>query len=225
MHETLKSRRLFLQMLAAAGAGMLFPSDLTAQAQTGPSVKPRVITLHGYNGSPENGFIAAINKYLVSQDYRVESPQLPGSADPSREVWEEIIAGKIGNSPEPPIVIAYSLSVIAALGALSRDGVTAAKLITVSGRRIQPGLPSGFPSNLARFYGGGVDRGNIIKNTLQGRVVVHSKDDTVVTFENNAEQLAEQIQARKLFVEGYGHFTEPEQPQGFNGYARRMILM
>lgn len=216
------TRRTALKVGGFLLGGVFLPNYLSptaAQAQE----KPYVIALHGYNGTTEAGFIGGLKQFLKEREIAYETPLLPGGMNPDREEWEDIIKKRIIQSPQPPVIVAYSLSVIAALGVLSQEGVEIAKLRTVSGRKIRPALPIEFPSNLVDFYGGGVNIEQIKKNTSD-RMVIHSRDDTVVWFDGNAPQLAEQLDARTYFVDGMGHFDQPASRGVIDRYSTRIAL-
>lgn len=220
------SRRGFIGLGFGAAAALFLPNSLeNSNAQT--FQKPYVIALHGYNGTTTGGFIGNLAAYLDLMNIPYETPLLPGGMNPDRDEWEGIIISRIKKvRQEYPTVklVPYSLSVVAALGALSNEGVEVDSLATISGRKIHPALPLDFPSNLERFYGGGVNAEKVIKNTHTNILVVHSEDDGVVWFENNAKQLAEQLRAKTLFVNGMGHFDQPVSKGMFELQARKIVM-
>lgn len=216
------SRRQFLAAGSGVVGGLLAATYFDIQPSQAQE-KPYVIALHGYNGTTESGFIGSLSNFFVEQGIPFETPLLPGGLQPNRDEWESIIGDRISNSPKRPVVVAYSLSVIAALGALSYRGLEVAKLRTVSGRKIRPSLPLEFPATLVDFYGGGVNIEQIKKNATD-RLVIHSRDDTVVGFEGNALQLAEQLDARTYFVDGMGHFDQSAPQNLIDRYSRRIAL-
>jgi predicted alpha/beta hydrolase family esterase len=217
------SRRTALAVGGSVVAYSLLPNFSVNQVVEAQE-KPYVIALHGYNGSTTSGFIGGLKNYLNSRGVECETPELPGEMNPNRDEWEDIILKRIQMAPRPPILVAYSLSVIAALGVLSNPGVEVEKFRSVSGRKIRPALPNGFPKNLADFYGGGVNPDQIIKNSFGGRLVIHSRDDQVVGFENNAQELASQLQAETYFVDGMGHFDQSMSQGAFELQARRIAM-
>ncbi len=217
------SRRRFLAVGSGAVGGLLVATNFDIQPVHAQE-KPYVIALHGYNGTTESGFIGSLSNFLTEQSIPYETPLLPGGLQPNRDEWESIIRDRISNAPRKPILVAYSLSVIAALGALSQKNVEVAKLSTVSGRKIRPSLPVEFPDTLTDFYGGGVNVDQIRRNAVD-RLVVHSRDDTVVRFEGNAQQLAEQLDARTYFVDGMGHFDQSVPNWLVDQYSRRIALI
>jgi predicted alpha/beta hydrolase family esterase len=63
-----------------------------------------------------------------------------------------------------------------------------------------------------------------IKQNTSDRMVIHSRDDTVVWFEGNAPDLAAQLEAKTYFVDGMGHFDQPAAKGITDRYSTRIAL-
>lgn len=203
------------------GIGMVAALALSGiiDFQVKASEMPFFITTHGFNGSSDSGLMGELNYFLAEQQIPFEALNLPGGMTPNREQWDDLILRAVRRAPKPPTLVGYSLSVPSAINAASNESIE--RLVTWSGRRLMPELPSNF--SLAYFYDKEINLTKLSENTPDGRLVVHSRDDGRVKFEENADQLGDQLGADKYFVNGFGHFENPSHAL-FIPCAHRVIF-
>jgi predicted alpha/beta hydrolase family esterase len=226
------SRRAVVGGVIAVAGSLLIPrrtTDIHAQDLNNPTDAHFAINLHGFNGAPDASFTGAFNNVLKELKRPFKSPLLTGEMNPSLEKWVDTVAEEVVNSPVPPDLYAHSLSVIVGLVIASMPELKIRSLTTVSGRKVFPDFPLGFPRNLVDFYlqgGARVNLDHIQRNLPDGVKVVHSRDDTNnggVAFDGNADELAQQTAGKKIFTNGFGHFTDPIDQKLFLPLARRIL--
>lgn len=90
--------------------------------------------IHGWSGSPNNGFKPWLKSELEARGYAVESPQMPDTDTPKMETWLPFLQNLIQNPDEETILIGHSMGGAAVLRYLETlpEGTQIKKVILVA---------------------------------------------------------------------------------------------
>lgn len=69
----------------------------------------RVIIVHGWAGTPEEGWFPWLKKELEAKDFQVIIPQLPDAENPKIQNWVPTLAAAIGVSDEDTYFVGHSM--------------------------------------------------------------------------------------------------------------------
>lgn len=93
-----------------------------------------VYIVHGWSGSPDNGFKPWIKKELEARGYVVVSPQMPDTDTPKMETWLPFLQNLIQHPDEETILIGHSMGGAAVLRYLETlpEGIQIKKAVLVT---------------------------------------------------------------------------------------------
>jgi hypothetical protein len=72
-------------------------------------MKKRVVIVHGWDGTPTDGWFLWLTKELVSKGFEVVGPQLPDADEPRVERWVPALAQAVGTPDEQTYFIGHSM--------------------------------------------------------------------------------------------------------------------
>lgn len=165
-------------------------------------MQQRVFITHGYTANSQKHWFPWLKARLENQGFAVKVFDMPNSAHPHPQEWLAYHQSEIPEIRETDIFVGHSLGCIATLRFLASQNQKINKLILVAGfDQHLPNLPE-----LDEFTQETLDYSQLIANISQ-RTVIASADDHVVNPQFTA-QLAEQLEAKYLLLNGHKHFTE-----------------
>ena len=94
----------------------------------------RAILIHGWSGSPFNGFFPWLKTELEGRGYVVEAPIMPDADEPVFEQWVPFLESLVGTPDEETIIVGHSMGGQAALRFIERlpEGSTIGRVILVA---------------------------------------------------------------------------------------------
>ena len=168
----------------------------------------RVFIIHGWDGSPEEGWFPWLKKELGARDFEVQIPVMPESAEPKIEAWVSHLAKIVGEVDESTFFVAHSIgcqTVLRYLESLPADKkiggavfvagwFTLMNLETEEEKRIaEPWLT--MPIDCEK-----------VKQHTNKLFAVFSDNDDVVPIENK-EFFEQRLGAETAIEHGKGHFS------------------
>jgi hypothetical protein len=72
-------------------------------------IKPRVILVHGWDGSPEGGWFPWLKKEMENKGFKVLAPQLPKPEEPRISNWVPKIKEAVGEPDEQTYFVGHSM--------------------------------------------------------------------------------------------------------------------
>ncbi len=164
----------------------------------------RVIVVHGWGGTPEEGWRPWLKTNLTERGYDVQIPAMPNSDHPKLHEWLQTLKDTGGSPNEHCHFIGHSLGCIATLRYLEtlQAGRTVGTVVLLAS--FFEDLGPRF-SELKSFVESPVNWDKI-RSVAKRFVVVHSEDDTVVPIEF-AERLADRLGVPLTLKNGFLHFS------------------
>lgn len=167
----------------------------------------RVFIIHGWSGSPEEGWLPWLKRGLTVRGYSVQVPLMPNPDEPIIEAWIERLASVVGVLDEQTFFVGHSIGCQAILRFVERSGVKVGGAVFVAGwttltdaeteeeKRIgKPWLET--PINFKR-----------IRSLLLRSVAVFSDDDPVVPLEGNRTVFEKELGSKIVLETEKGHFS------------------
>ena len=172
-------------------------------------MEKKVIFVHGYTASSKVNWYPDISKELdkLGVDYSI--PDFPGGEHPQNRDWLEILNREVRAADKPIVLVGHSLGTRAILLYLEK---TQQKVDTV----ILIAPPGNKSEKWKKYSEGGVadffiydidlEKLKAFANTF---IVVHSKDDSSVPYEEGVD-IANALNAKLVTFEDKDHLSSPE---------------
>lgn len=172
----------------------------------------KVILIHGYTSSPQRKKYQIIARGLNRLGVECSIPALPGGNQPYSQEWLKTIDKEVKSSPEPIVLVGHSLGTRAALLYLDKFEKKVDTVILIaafnndveSNRKRRGGAYADFfkyPLDLEK-----------IKKLANKFIVVHSKDDSVIDYQQGVE-ISMELGAKLITYEDRGHFSGEENAE------------
>ena len=172
----------------------------------------RIFLIHGWGGSPEEGWSPWLKSQLEQRGFEVHAPAMPDSAHPRMASWLETLRQTVGSPDDQCYFVGHSLGCITTLryleglaenqkigGAVLVAGFSDINIITDDDEDI---------SELQSFFRTDVDFETVRKH-CDKFVAIHSNNDHYVALQY-ADMFREKLGAEVIVEEGKGHFTGGE---------------
>lgn len=170
----------------------------------------KIIFVHGYTASSQADWYPSIKPELnkLGVDYSI--PDLPGEEQPHARDWVEIIKKEVQATTKPVVLVGHSLGTRAILLYLDKyqTKVDTVILIASLSNEVKNAERRGgeaYPD----FFEYKIDMGSI-KKLANKFVVMHSKDDDSLDYEEHGVALSKELGVELLSYDGRGHFYAPE---------------
>ncbi len=169
----------------------------------------KIIFIHGYTASHLADWYPQISESLNELEIDYVIPDLPGGEKPHAKAWLEIVHSEVKSAGKPVVLVGHSLGTRTALLYLDhyQHPVRAVFLVSAFANRIEnAGRNRGeaYPD----FFEYKVDMVRI-KELCHQFVVIHSRDDDSIDYEQGKE-IAGELEAKLVTLNGRGHMFEPD---------------
>lgn len=172
----------------------------------------KVILIHGYTSSPNNKKYQIISQELdkIGVDYSI--PVFPGGEYPHSKEWLEVIDREVKNTTKPVVLVGHSLGTRAALLYLDKFGqkIDMVILIAAFNNNFEENR-NRKDENYADFFDYALDIEKI-KKLANRFIVVHSKDDDSIDYQQGVE-ISNELEAELMTYENMGHFCGEERAE------------
>lgn len=173
----------------------------------------RIVFIHGYTSSHVTDWYPAVSIELNKHHIDFAIPVLPGDTLPHANEWLETLHTEISKSNKPLILVGHSLGTRAALLYLEKykpKNVQLVILIAAFANMLENGQRNDgetYPDFFEHVI-------NIeeIKKLAKKFIVIHSKDDSSIPFEQGAA-IANDLNAKLIPYEDRDHFSNPKNAQ------------
>jgi len=169
----------------------------------------KVIFVHGHNASSSGNWYPNISKELdvLRVDYSIQD--FPGGEYPHWKDWLEILDREIGSTDKPTILVGHSLGTRAILLYLDKTEKVFDTVILIAppSNNIEKWTQYA-DGQVADFFENSIDL-QALRNRANKFIVVHSKDDSGVPYEEGVE-IAQGLDAEMITYEDRDHMSEPE---------------
>ena len=167
-----------------------------------------IVFIHGYNASPEINWYPEMRHELDKLRIPYRMPALPGKDNPKIEEWLNIIDKTVKSIKGDVILVGHSLGTRALLLYLDRSRKPVKGVLLVSPFSNDIGN-AGVPGRgYSDFFEHKINLSEI-KKLSPKLIVMHSKDDQRIPFEQGRE-LAAELGADLALYEDKRHFSRPE---------------
>ena len=164
----------------------------------------RVFLIHGYGGSPNEGWRPWLRGELEERGYEVVIPAMPDTHHPRVGPWVQALHDAIGEPRPDDVFVGHSLGCIAIIRYLLTlaRGQTVGQCIFVAGFYEELGPEY---EKLRSFLDSPIDWPHV-RAACPSFSVIHSDDDTAVPV-YCARNLAVALEVPMELQTGYGHFS------------------
>lgn len=169
----------------------------------------KIIFVHGYTASSKVDWYPNISKELKKLGVDFTTPDLPGGLHPKSNQWLEKIHNIVSKTKKPIILVGHSLGSRTVLLYLEKYPKRVEKvfLMAAFANRIENAKRhdgKAYPD----FFTHKIDLEKI--KPLVGKfIVVHSKDDSSIAYEQGVE-ISKDLGAKLITCESRDHLSEPE---------------
>lgn len=165
-------------------------------------MRKHVIIVHGLSAAPESNWFMWLKAELEKNDVQVSVPRMPNSSEPDVDNWLAHLGEVVSRVNESTFFVGHSLGCITIAHFLQKlpSSQKAGGCVFVAGF-------SGNINNPATkaFYQRPLSPKAVIAHS--GPIVsIFSEDDEVVPLER-AREFTDQLSAKSVIVNGYGHFV------------------
>jgi predicted alpha/beta hydrolase family esterase len=169
----------------------------------------RVFIIHGWEGTPKDGWCPWLKKRLEEKGFEVHVPAMPNPDAPEVKSWLNALKNLIGKPDENTYLVGHSigcLTILHYLESLPEDAKIGGVLFVAGWFTLTPeATPDEASIAIAKSW---VEKPIDFKKILQktkNMIAIFSDNDPHVPFEENKKRYAKFC--RKIIVETKGHFT------------------
>lgn len=169
----------------------------------------KVILIHGYTSSPKKKKYQIIANELENLGIEYSAPELPGDKYPHADEWIKIINEEVQKTELPVVLVGHSLGTRTALLYLDKYKVKVDTVILVAAfnNNIQENRKRA-DGNYADFFDYPLNIEKI-KTLANKFIVVHSKDDSRIDYQQGIE-ISDELGAELITYEDADHFSGGE---------------
>lgn len=172
-----------------------------------------IVFVHGYTASSKGDWYPQISTLLDQAGVAYKIPDLPGGEYPHAQEWLSIIDDVVKESEGPLVLVGHSLGTRAVLLYIEKYQPKVEKvfLIATFDDLLDNANRHDDGKGYADFFEQHMDI-HILKKSVGGFVVVHSKDDSSIEY-TQAEGIAAKLDAKLMMVDGRDHMSESENAE------------
>ncbi len=168
----------------------------------------RAFIIHGWDGSPEEGWFPWLEHELSQRGFEVHVPAMPNPATPTIDAWVGHLAQLVGQPDENTFFIGHSIgcqTILRYLASLQGDKVGGA--VFVAGWFVLSDLETEDEQLIGKPWIETPIDFERVKAATQNLTAIFSEDDPVVPFKLNAELFKHKLSAKIVIDNGKGHFS------------------
>ena len=164
--------------------------------------KKRLVIVHGWEGSPEEGWFPWLKAEMEKRGWEVSVPALPNSAEPEQARWLPYLQMIVGKVDKNTFMVGHSLGCITILRFLER----LPKEEFIGGAILVAGFDNPLKYKELKNFFQEVISWDRIKKDCKKFVTIHSEDDPEVPLENGL-RFERNLRAKRIVVNGLKHFS------------------
>ena len=158
----------------------------------------RVFIVHGWSGSPEEGWFPWLKSELEQRGFVVSVPPMPDTDDPKIEPWTEALNAQVGTPNEQTYFVGHSIgcqTILRYIESLPADAKIGGVVCVAGWFTLMNLETDDTPINTEQ-----------IKQHVKNIVAIFSDNDDVVP-EENIRLFQENLGAQTVLEHGKGHFS------------------
>lgn len=165
----------------------------------------RIFIIHGWGGSPEEGWFPWLKEKLTAMGHEVFVPKMPDADNPKIPAWVNYLEQQIGQSDQNTILIGHSIGCQAILRYLETIETSLSRIILVAGWFKLKDLESDEEWSTARpWLDTPIDFDKIKQNSKSVDVIL-SDNDPWVPLEENKQIFEQKLGAQVHILQDKGH--------------------
>lgn len=165
----------------------------------------RIFIIHGWEGTPNSNWFPWLKKELEKRGIEVHVPQLPDSMNPKFDSWISYVKEYVENPDRNTILVGHSLGCITILRFLENLNTKVKAVVLVAGLGYDLDY-KGYKGEVKSFFEKPIDWEKI-KNNCQNFIVINSKDDPYVNFDNS-KLFKDKLNAEIIVHDNMKHYNE-----------------
>jgi len=165
-------------------------------------MQKRAFLIHGWEGSPEEGWRPWLKKELEKKGFKVFVPAMPETNNPHIDKWVPYLAGLVGNPTENDYFLGHSLGCITILRYLEglKEGERVGGVILVAGFTDDLSY-----KELSSFFQKPIDFSKI-KSHCKEFIAIHSDNDPYIAL-SYGDIFKEKLNAKLIIQHNMKHFS------------------
>ncbi len=169
-----------------------------------PKDKPqkRLVIVHGWTGLPEHGWYPWLKGEIEKKGWEASIPAMPNTHEPKLHEWLPALVQAIGKVDENTYLVGHSLGCITIIRFLE----TLESKESIGGAVFVAGYDNNLDAKEMESFFKAPINWEKAKRVCKQFVSIHSEDDPDVPIDNSV-RLKNNLNAKKIVVNGYRHFT------------------
>ena len=164
--------------------------------------KKRLVIVHGWEGSPQEGWFPWLKAEMERRDWEVLVPAMPNSVEPQQARWLPYLQTVVGKVDKNTFMVGHSLGCITILRFLER----LPEKEFIGGAILVAGFDNPLKyKELRNFFQEAIAWDRMKKRGAKF-VSIHSEDDPEVPIENS-DSFGQNLGAKTIKVNGFRHFS------------------
>lgn len=174
----------------------------------------RVFIIHGWDGTPDEGWLKWIREELEKKGFAVTAPQMPNAEEPRMEEWIPFVAELVGEPDEDTCFIGHSMGTQTIMRYLQTiHPRKVGGVVLVAGFFNLINLENEESKRIAAPWLETPIDFEKIKNATSNFRVLLSDNDEWVDLESNKKIFQDKLGAEVIVKENKGHFTEDDDAE------------
>lgn len=171
-------------------------------------MKKRVFLIHGWGGTPEEGWRPWLRDELASRGFQVSVPAMPDTDHPRMDAWLAKLQETVGTPDEQCFFVGHSLGVITILRyfeVLEKRHKVGGAVLVAGFTDLSINVTEEDTSELASFFQTPLDFEKV-KSHCQTFVAIHSDNDPYVSL-SYGDILRDKLSAQLIVKHNMRHFS------------------
>ncbi|MFA4890393.1 MAG: alpha/beta fold hydrolase [Candidatus Paceibacterota bacterium] len=170
-------------------------------------MKKRVFIIHGWGGTPKEGWLLWLNKELKKKGFNVVAPKMPNADEPKIKEWVSFLAKLVGKPDKNTYFVGHSIGCQAIMRYLETlKNKKIGGLVFVSGWFKLMNLESEEEEEIAKSWIETPINLKKVKNNSKKIVAIFSDNDPVVPLSDN-EIFKKELSAEIIIEHNKSHFN------------------
>ncbi|HUT96097.1 MAG TPA: alpha/beta fold hydrolase [Candidatus Paceibacterota bacterium] len=173
-------------------------------------MQKRVFIIHGWDGSPEEGWFPWLKKELETKGFNVIIPQLPRPEEPRINNWVQKLKEVVGIPDEQTYFIGHSMGcqTIARYLEMLSENIVVGGVVFVAGffKRLIGLEDNDMVRDVVREWLETPLDLQKVKSHLKKSIAIFSDNDPYVSLDNK-EEFADTLKSKIIIEHGEGHFS------------------
>jgi predicted alpha/beta hydrolase family esterase len=172
-------------------------------------MKKRVFIVHGWDGSPQEGWFPWLKKELEAAGFEVQVPSMPNPSAPTIQSWVSLLKAEVGTADTNTYFVGHSIgcqTIVRYLETLS-PGVRVGGAVFVAGWFTLSELETKEEKVIGKPWIETPVNFEKVKRVCPYITAIFSDNDEVVPLEENRNVFEEKLNATIVVEHGKGHFS------------------